>query len=165
MPDSPEYLAKIRAEGGGDFLRRQRESLDAIARLIDGVDDARLARRPAAEKWSVAEIIAHLADDEIATAWRYRQMIENPGVQLAGFDQDVWADIGNYRNSDARKSLALFRALREGNLRLLESLTDEQWEAHGIHAERGKITVRDLARHMAGHDANHIKQIEERLKG
>jgi len=53
--------------------------------------------------------------------------------------------------------------LREANLQFLQQLAPEQWECHGIHAERGRITVRDLAVHMAGHDANHIEQVRKIL--
>ena len=109
------------------------------------------------------EILAHLAEDEIATAWRYRQMVEHSGIELAGFDQDLWAKIGNYGGRDPRESLALFKLLREANLEFLRGLSAEQWNCFGIHAERGRITVMDLAVHMAGHDANHIEQIRRIL--
>jgi hypothetical protein len=104
-----------------------------------------------------------LAEDELATAWRYRQMVEHSGIELAGFDQDLWARIGDYRSRVPHESLALFRLLRDANLQLLQQLAPEQWECFGIHAERGRITVRDLAAHMAGHDANHIEQIRRIL--
>jgi len=112
-----------------------------------------------AGKWSIAEILAHLADDEIATAWRYRQMLENPGCTLPGFDQDAWARMGNHAESNPQDSLDLYRSLRQANLRVLERLSTDQWNSWGVHLERGRITVEELARHMAGHDVNHIEQI------
>jgi hypothetical protein len=57
----------------------------------------------------------------------------------------------------------MFRLLREANLRMLVRLTADEWECYGIHAERGRLTVRDLARHMAGHDRNHLEQIRRAL--
>jgi len=119
--------------------------------------------RPIPNKWSVGEILAHLAEDEIATAWRYRQMVEHNGIELAGFDQDMWARLGDYSSRSPQGSLTLFRLLREANLRFLSQLTPEQWGCFGMHAERGRITVRDLAAHMAGHDANHVEQIRKIL--
>jgi hypothetical protein len=65
----------------------------------------RFGRELLPDKWSVGEIIAHLAEDELVNRWRYRQMIESSGCSHAGFDQDVWARIGNYASwkpSDAQ---------------------------------------------------------------
>ena len=90
-------------------------------------------------------------------------MIEHDGETLQGFDQDLWARLGNYGSWEAREALELFRLLREANLRMLNALSPQQWERSGDHVERGKLTVRDLARHMAAHDINHIKQIESML--
>jgi hypothetical protein len=104
-----------------------------------------------------------MAEDEIVSHWRYRQMIEFDGAPLASFDQDLWATLGDYSSRNPHESLELFRLMREANLRMLERLTPEQWLRSGMHAERGKITVQDLARHMAGHDRNHIEQIRKNL--
>lgn len=125
--------------------------------------DEQLTKRPCKDKWSVGEILAHLAEDEIATAWRYRQMVEHTGLQLAGFDQDLWARMGDYASREPQESLALFRLLRNVNLRFLQQMRPEQWDRFGIHAEPGRITIRDLVAHMGGHDANHIAQIRSIL--
>ena len=90
-------------------------------------------------------------------------MVEHNGSSLSGFDQDLWANLGNYSARDPHQSLALFRLLRDANLQFLRMLNAGQWDFFGIHAERGRITVRDLATHMAGHDANHIQQIQRIL--
>lgn len=164
MPDTTDYLERIRGQvQGKDPLELQHRAPAILAELVAKVSDEQLKRRPSKNKWSIGEILAHLAEDEIATAWRYRQMLENPGVQLAGFDQDLWAQMGAYGAREPQESLALFRLLRKANLQFLKQLAPEQWECFGIHAERGRITIRDLAAHMAGHDANHIEQIRRIL--
>lgn len=160
MTDTADYLARIRQYAQAqDPLELQRQTAAILAELVARASDEQLRTRPAKDKWSVGEILAHLAEDEIATAWRYRQMVEHSGIDLAGFDQDLWASIGDYASRVPQESLTLFRLLRNANLQFLEQITQEQWECFGIHAERGRITVRDLATHMAGHDANHIEQI------
>ena len=164
MPDTAEYLAQIREQASGkDPLRAQAETAKILADLIASATDAQLTKRPAPGKWSIGEILAHLAEDEISSAWRYRQMVEHNGIELAGFDQDMWATIGNYTDRAPQDSLALFRLLRNANLAFLRNLSPEQWDCYGIHAERGRITVRDLATHMVGHDANHVEQIRKML--
>ena len=165
MPDTSNYLARIREYASGkDPLQAQAQTADILAELIAGISNARLTERPLPDKWSIAEILAHLAEDEIATAWRYRQMVEHSGIELAGFNQDLWATMGNYAARDPQESLALFRLLRKANLEFLSAVSAEQWECFGVHAERGRITVRDLAAHMAGHDVNHIEQIRKILR-
>jgi hypothetical protein len=86
-------------------------------------------------------------------------MVEHSGLQLAGFDQDLWARMGDYASRVSDESLELFRLLRNVNLQFLQQITPERWDCFGIHAERGRITIRDFVVHMAGHDANHIEQI------
>jgi hypothetical protein len=164
MPDTPQYLERIRTlSQNSDFLVAQRETLAVLADLIRGASESQLSRRPAPGKWSVGEILAHLAEDEVTTYWRYRQMIENNGVALNSFDQDLWSRLGDYQSRKPAESLQLFRLLREANLGMLALLSSEEWQRFGVHAERGKITVEDLARHMAGHDVNHIEQIRKIL--
>lgn len=164
MPDTPDYLHRIRElAAGSDPLSAQAQTPLILAELTVGVSDERMRIRPSAGKWSIGEIVAHLAEDEIASAWRYRQMVEHSGIELPGFDQEMWAKTGNYAGRDPQESLALFRLLRHANLEFLRGLSAEQWNCFGIHAERGHITVRDLAAHMVGHDANHLDQIRKIL--
>jgi hypothetical protein len=148
---------------GKDPIAMQRAAADTLARLTGGVSEEKLRRRPAPQKWSVLEILAHLAEDELVASWRYRQMIEHSGATMMGFDQDEWARRGDYGSWNVGEALEMFRLLREANLRLLSRLTPKEWECDGNHAERGRMTVRDLARHMAAHDINHILQIERLL--
>jgi hypothetical protein len=160
MPDTTDYESRLLAyTDGQDPIAMQGETPHLLAELVEGVALEKLCARPAPAKWSVSEILAHLAEDELTTSWRYRQMIENPGVALAGFDQDLWARLGHYKTWVPEDSLQMFRLLREANLRMLARLTPSEWDLHGVHGERGPMTVRTLCRHMAGHDRNHVEQI------
>jgi hypothetical protein len=150
--------------GGKDPIAMQREAPHMMARLIEGAYDEILNRRPAPGKWSVRAILAHMAEDELVSSWRYRQMIEHNGATLPGFDQDEWARLGDYDSWAPREALEMFRLLRGANLRMLARLTAEEWQHYGMHAERGRMTVADLARHMAAHDINHINQVRRLLE-
>ena len=91
MPDTTDYQSRLRTyTDGQDPIAMQGETPRLLAELVEGVPPARLSARPAHAKWSVCEILAHLAEDELTTSWRYRQMIESPGIALPGFDQDLW---------------------------------------------------------------------------
>jgi hypothetical protein len=127
------------------------------------VPETKLQKRPETGKWSVTELLAHLADAEIGASWRYRQMIEHNGGPLPSYDQELWNTLGNYGSRNSADSLQLFRLLRENNLHMFQQLTDEQWGRQGIHAERGEMTVRNLNEQIAGHDLNHLEQIRDIL--
>jgi len=131
-----------------------------IERLIKGVSTAALRKRPAPDKWSVSEILAHLADAEIVGAFRLRLILGSPGTPVVAYDQDTWVESGHYEKRDPRKSFEQFRVIREGNLALLKSLQPGQWQHYGMHSERGKESIEHIARMFAGHDINHLRQIE-----
>ena len=134
-----------------------------LDRLIQGVSPRRLHTRPAPAKWSVKEIVAHLADGELVTGFRIRFILGSPGISIVAYDQDQWLISGHYEKRDPRKSVEQFRTLRQGNLDLLKSLEPEQWNHYGMHSERGKESIEKLVSLIAGHDINHLKQIEEIL--
>ncbi|MGB6385155.1 MAG: DinB family protein [Terriglobales bacterium] len=134
-----------------------------LAHLIKGVPTVKLRKRPAPEKWSVAEILAHLADVEIVIGWRMRSILGDPGTPVQAYDQNAWVIAGQYNKRDPRKSIELHRVIREANLALLKSLSPDQWKHYGQHAERGQESIEHIVRMVAGHDVNHIHQIERIL--
>jgi hypothetical protein len=166
MVESPDAYKKriLGYQAGKDPLALQASTPRAIERLIGGASRASLTTRPGAGKWSVAEIVAHLADDELVAAFRIRMILESPGTTLQAMDQDVWAEKGRYARRNVKTSLELFRALRRANLDLFRSLAPADWTLAGVHAERGVETIRDIAEHYAGHDINHLQQIRAILR-
>jgi DinB superfamily len=148
---------------GKQPLTVQAATVKKLARLIKGVPTAKLRTCPAPNKWSVSEIVAHLADGEIVGAFRLRFILGAPGSPVVAYDQDAWVTSGHYDKRDPHKSLELFRILREANLALLKSLTPEQWKLYGMHSERGQESIEHIVRMFAGHDINHLLQIEKIL--
>jgi len=128
-----------------------------------GPANGQLRKRPAPDKWSVSEILAHLADTEIVVGFRMRLILDAPGTPVVAVDQDSWVTSGHYEKRDPRKSVEQFRVVREANLALLKSLTPQQWKHYGMHSERGQETIEHIVRMYAGHDINHLQQIERIL--
>lgn len=156
-----EYKGRILGyQAGADPLVLQAKAPDVLAALVEGLSAEQLDQRPVPGKWSIREIVAHLADDELVGAYRIRLILSVPGTAIQAFDQDVWARTGRYGTLDISDSLALYRTLRFANLKLLQSLTAQEWDLSGVHAERGIESLRDIARYFAGHDINHFRQIE-----
>ena len=89
-----------------------------------------------------------------------RSVIGENGITIQPFDQDAWASVFEYRDRDAQRSLEIFRTLRENNLAMLKEISPETWDNYGMHLERGKESIAHLARMFAGHDTNHVLQVE-----
>ncbi|HWW14753.1 MAG TPA: DinB family protein [Candidatus Dormibacteraeota bacterium] len=159
-----QYIQRITGYAEGKQpLGVQAATAKKLDRLIKGVPASRLRKCPAPGKWSVNEIAAHLADVEIVVGFRMRLILGAPGTPIAAFDQDSWVTSGHYEKRDPRKSVEQFRVAREANLALLKSLTPEQWQHYGMHSERGQESIEHIVRLLAGHDLNHLQQIERIL--
>jgi tRNA-binding protein len=136
-----------------------------IKSLLTGVDANALSTRPSPGKWSIGEIVAHLADSELVFGFRLRLMLTVNGTHLQAFDPDAWASTFAYGAWDAHTSAELFGAFRLGNLRILRHVARPLLENAGRHEEWGTETARGLVRLEAGHDKNHVAQIQSILDG
>jgi DinB family protein len=166
MPETPqEYTQRmLNHSKGKDPLRLQQAAPRKFAALTKGLSKKQMARRPAPGKWSIGEILAHLADAELVIGYRLRLILAANGTAIQSFDQDAWADTFNYSRRDPKISLETFRALRENNLRLLSSVPPRLWKNYGEHQERGKETIDHIVKMIAGHDLNHLQQAEKIAK-
>ncbi len=162
MPETAQqYIQRILSHvEGHDAIKVQKTTSAKLKKLIQGRTPKELKWKPEPDKWSMAEIVAHLADVEIVASWRMRLILGANGTAIQPFDQDAWASTFQYNKRDPKKSLEVFRLLRDNNLAMLKALPPESWDSYGMHAERGKETIAHLARMFAGHDTNHILQIE-----
>jgi len=125
--------------GDEEPISVQQATPSQLDRRLRDVEPEELIRRPAPEKWSIAELVAHLA---------------------------AWAERMGYAQQDASLSAGVFRALRESNLRLLESVPRARWvECYGVHEVRGRQTVEEFVRLEAAHDLNHLRQIDRIVGG
>ena len=131
-----------------------------LRQLVAGRQDHDLERRPSPGRWSAKQILAHLADAEVVLGWRLRSILATSGVTLQPFDQDRWAEVFNYDHVPVDESLDLFEASRRSNVRLFRMADPSLMENFGMHQERGRESVAHLVRLMAGHDVNHLRQVE-----
>src|SRR3984893_11859263 len=163
MPETAQqYIQRILGHvEGRDALKVEQATAPKLRTLTQGLTPKELKWSPAPGKWSIAEIVAHLADVEIVASWRMRSVLGANGTAIQPFDQDAWASVFQYGKRDVKQSLEVFRVLRENNLAMLKAIPRESWDSYGMHAERGKETIAHLARMFAGHDTNHIVQVEK----
>jgi hypothetical protein len=162
MQETPKQYTKriLNYQQGRDPVSILSSTPRKIAALLRGRSRKQLATRPGPGKWSIAEILAHLADAELVTGFRMRLILGANRTPIQAFDQDAWAVFSRYEKQDPYLSLEAFRVQRERNVRLLKSLHKRMWGYHGMHSERGKETIRRVTQMLAGHDINHPKQVE-----
>ena len=133
-----------------------------IRTLTAGLPAAQINTRPAPRKWSITEIAAHLADCELVFSFRLRQTLapslDQPHAIIQPFDQDAWAK--HYQAYQFEPALALFQAARNWNLLFLTTVSHDDRHRPTTHPERGTMPFWTIVETMAGHDINHLQQIE-----
>jgi len=135
---------------------------DKLKREIVSMSSQEMKRRPAANKWSVQEVLAHLDDiEEIGMRARVAAMIEMENPILISFDQEKRAGEMKYSRKNPRKSLASFARQRQANVRWLKKLRPAQLKRKGRHQKVGELSAEELVTEWAFHDLGHIKQILE----
>ena len=157
-PTVPDTYA--RALGDDDPVEAMAEAPDRLRRLIRGLTERQLATKPAPGKWSIKEILAHLADGEVILGSRYRFIGAHDRPAIPSYDQDLFAAKLGPLNATGADLVDDFAMVRAANLGLLERLPDEAWDRVGLHSERGEESIRKLVAMYAGHDRHHIAQVE-----
>ena len=145
--------------GDRDPIVVQSRLVRSIRSAIRGLPGRALERPEARGKWSIMQVIRHLADSEVVFGWRLRLVLAEDRPRVTPFDQDAWMErlAGAYPDLDA--ALATLAVLRAANVALMRSLSKPQWLRIGLHSERGPESVRQMARLYAGHDLVHVNQI------
>ena len=136
-----------------------RETLAVLPQAIAGLSAPQLRQPELPGKWSIGQILQHLADSEVVWAWRMRVILAQDRPPITGYDQDLWADRLHYADADPAESLDAFAILRRDNLRLLERATPDDLQRVGVHSERGEESAGYLRGLYAGHDLLHLNQI------
>jgi hypothetical protein len=130
-----------------------------IVDLMGRIGEEGLSRTFAPGKWTAREVFAHLTDVEQGTGFRVRQIVSSPpGHVIQPFDQDAWAK--PYHSLPARAGIRAFVSLRAWNLFYYRTLSAEDRAKAGLHPERGEESVETIIRMQAGHDRNHLAQLE-----
>jgi tRNA-binding protein len=159
------YIARILSNvGDEDPWEILTSTATRLRQLVAGQPADALAFKPAAARWSTVQILAHLADAEVVAAWRVRSILATDNHPLQAFDQDGWAGAFRYADTDPAESLEVFDVNRRSLVALLRRVDPSRREHAGLHEERGRETIAHLVRLYAGHDLNHLRQIENLLR-
>ncbi|MBZ5590905.1 MAG: DinB family protein [Acidobacteriia bacterium] len=154
-----------------ETLERFRRGPELLAVVLTGVYGEETDFTPAPGKWSIRQIVAHLADGELVGAHRFRQVIAEDNPTLIAFDQDAWVANLDYARRQPKQSLESFRRVRAENYELLKALPETAFERKGMHSERGALTLLQMLEYFADHAESHARQMQaireeyKKLKG
>jgi hypothetical protein len=143
-----------------ELLERFRRGPEVLAMVLTGVFGEEEDFAPAPGKWSIRQIIAHLADAEMVCAHRMRQIIAEEQPTLVAFDQEAWTRNLDYARRKPKQSLESFRRMRAENYELLKELPEAAYARAGNHSERGPITLRFQLELLAEHAESHARQMQ-----
>jgi uncharacterized damage-inducible protein DinB len=153
------YASYLNGQDPIPVLTTTAERLRALTASLTG---AQINDLPAPGKWSICNIIAHLADCEIVFAFRLRQTLApepgQPHAIIQPFDQTAWGN--RYGAYHLEPALAAFQAVRNWNLLFLTTVSQDDRHRPTTHPERGTMTLWTIVETMGGHDINHLQQIE-----
>jgi hypothetical protein len=154
------YTASIlQALGSRDPLEVLAETPGALRQAVAGLTPQQEATPERPGKWSVRQVVQHLADSELVGGFRFRMVIAHDAPDLPGYDQDLWAERLGYQDSDLSTALEEFTVLRQANLRLFRRAAPADLQRVMRHSERGEESLGHLIKLYAGHDLVHLAQV------
>jgi uncharacterized damage-inducible protein DinB len=153
------------------LLERFRRGPELLAVVLTGVFGEEEDFTIAPGKWSIRQLVAHLADTELIFAGRFRQILAEDGPPLLAFNQDLWAQNLDYARRKPKQSLETLRRLRAENYDLLKELPAGAFDRAGNHSKDGPLTVHQLLERLTSHAEKHAQQMQairdeyKRVKG
>ncbi len=142
-----------------EALERLKGTARELVALLGAANSDAVHRSPAEGEWSPATVVSHLADAELVYSVRIRMAVTADRPYLPSFDENAWVRRFAELASDPKESLARWRSLREANVQVLEALEPDEWKLSALHAERGEVTVTQIADLLVQHDRAHLAQI------
>jgi len=164
-PDSSEYApfyaGYVSQVPEGDVLDLLARQIDDTTALIGGLSEAQAGHRYAPGKWSIKEIVGHVADAERVFSYRALRIGRNDQTPLPSFDENAWMPYGNFDAQPLANLLSELRAVRQSTLALYRSFTPEAVVRRGVASQK-EISVRAIIYVTAGHERHHVGILRDR---
>lgn len=164
-PGAGEYgdfhAGYIAAVPTGDIRETLAREAEAAAAFYGAISEERARYAYAPGKWTIREVVAHIADGERVFAYRALRFGRGDRTPLPGFDQDLWVPESHAGSRPWPELLADFAAVRAASLHLFRSFASADWERRG-EANGTEVSVRAIAWILAGHELHHRRIVRER---
>ncbi|TXK79836.1 DinB family protein [Paenibacillus sp. N3.4] len=141
-------------------LQKFTNTYEQLRSAIAGLSEEELHWKASESKWSVVEVLSHLADHSIITSFRIRKIVAELDVQIPAFDQDPWVSHSKANESSAEEVLAVYQALLTYNTLFFKRLSAEDWEKSGVNVQGKTLTISDLYHSFVDHVGVHLSQID-----
>ncbi len=158
---APSFARYVTRVPPGDVLAQLRRQIAETMTLLHPLDEAKARYRYAPGKWSVIEVVGHLADTERIVAYRALRIARKDETPLPGFDEDPYVAAAEFERRALADVLAELAAVRTATLALLAGLPEAAWSRWGV-ASGHRVTVRALAHVIAGHELHHVEVLRTR---
>lgn len=139
-------------------------TLDEVPRLAATASVEQMNRSPAPGEWSPRQVLNHLSDSDLVFGTRIRMIVTQDRPTIVGYDQDAWTERFGSLDATPQDTIDRWQTLRRANLRLMQSLSPQEWDRVGLHSERGPESVRLNVQLLAGHDRMHLDQFRQGLR-
>lgn len=160
----PHFADYIDEAPAGDVIQNLRKEAKVTLALLKGVDEERAAHRYAPDKWTIREVVAHVADSERVFSYRLLSFARGDRAPLPSFDENAWVPEQEAERQRFRRVVDDFKAVRAATVTLLRTLPRKAWTRRGV-ANNNSMSVRALAWAIAGHEAHHRRILVERYLG
>jgi hypothetical protein len=158
---APYYGKYIEQVPDGDVLALLARQHEETQSLLRGIPKARWGHRYEPGKWSISEVVGHLADAERVFGYRALRFARADATPLPGFDENAWAPQSGYHARPLTDIADEFRAVRNATVAFVKGLDDQAIARRGS-ANGQEITVRALIWIIAGHERHHVRILRER---
>ena len=156
-----EYVkAMIDIVGDRDPIEMLEGAVAILRDELASIPDGKLSVPEAEGKWSIHDVIRHLAETEMVYGYRIRMVLSHDTPEIQGFDQDRWANIVEYEGASVGEFMSMLDILRTMNLKIYRRLSEEQLHRFGVHSERGPESVGRQIKLCAAHDEVHLAQVK-----
>lgn len=155
------YASYVAAVPDGDVTRALAEQGEGFLRLLKDIGDEKAGFAYAPGKWTIKEVILHMADTERIFAYRLLRIARGDTTPLAPFDENAYAPMSAANDRPLDSLLGEFAAVRGATLSLLRWLPEVAWSRRGVASGR-EVSVRALAWISTGHALHHERVLQER---
>ena len=146
-----------------ELLQQYEQGAKWLRTVVDRASEDQLQRHPIAGKWSIQQVVCHLADFEPVYADRMKRVLVEDNPTMFGGDPDVFAAGLHYEHRDVQEELELIAVVRKQMARILRHTDVEDFQRTGVHTESGPLTLETLRERLTRHIPHHISFIEAKL--
>jgi len=145
------------------LLKGLEVTLKSIERITEEFRPGAFDIRPDQKRFSMREVIAHLADWEPIFLGRMKRALEAPGSTIESYNEEERAIQEDYASKSPHEQMNVWKTERRKTIDFLESISSEDWKKTVEHPERGALTIEDIAHTLVCHDLYHLEQLQEML--